>query len=592
MSRILALWLPNWPVQRLVRDQPELTGRALVLYEQDARHGQRVKACSAAAEQQAVRPGMPLAEAQTLLAGPAKEEKGPVAGRPAVGGVGGVGRPSPNASGKPAPSGSPASDAAQTLLADAPLFVCHDARRDREALVELAEWCEQFSPIVGLDQTDEPDSLLMDVSGLAHLFGGEEALAQAVVTACQQQRLTVRVAIADTASAAWGLARWSEMLAEESSRHTPCAVRQHSASGTDGTRSVPATFVVLPPEEAETGTVLDHLPVEVLRLPPRATEQLHRLGIRRIEQLNRLPRASLAARFGDAVIERLDRLTGTVAEPIVAHHAREPLSVRWCFEHPTTHHETIEHVLGELLAQLSRRLLEQGQGVLRLTCQLVCRNRPPLSIDISLFRPTIAPQHLLALAKLQLALLTLPEAVEEIRVRALTTAPREQRQGELFGDAPRDQPTQLALLVERLSNRLGREQVVRAELQAESQPELAYRYRPLAGEAATPQPAALASPPSGMRVPGPLLRPLRLFDPPQSIEVVGIALDGPPAMFHYQRRRHRVARCFGPERIETGWWRGESCRRDYYRVETEEGSRWWLFRRLQDQRWFLQGTFE
>ncbi len=518
MPRILALWLPNWPVQRLVRDQPELTGCALVLYEQDARHGQRVKACSATAEQQAVRPGMPLAEAQTLLA-------------------------------------------------ENPLFACHDARRDQEALVELAGWCEQFSPIVGLDQADEPDSLLLDVSGLAHLFGGEEALAQAVISACRQQGLTVRVAIADTVSAAWGFARWSE---------------------------VPATFVVLPPEDA---AVSDRLPVEALRLPPRPTEQLQRLGIRRIGQLNRLPRASLAARFGDALLERLDKLSGAIVEPIVAHHAREPLSVRWCFEHPTTHHEAIEHVLGELLAQLSGRLREQGQAVLRLTCQLVCRNRRPLSIDISLFRPTIAPQHLLALAKLQLALVTLPDTVEELRVRALATAPREQRQGELFGDAPRDQPAQLALLVERLSNRLGRERVVRAELQAEAQPELAYRYRPLAGEAATPQQAASASSPSGMRLPGmllpgPLLRPLRLFDPPQPIEVVGIALDGPPAMFHYQRRRHRVARCFGPERIETGWWRGESCRRDYYRVETEEGSRWWLFRRLQDQRWFLHGAFE
>jgi protein ImuB len=514
MSRILALWLPNWPVQRLVREQPELINCAVVLYDQDARHGQRVKACSAAAEQQAVRPGMPLAEAQTLLV-EGKEVR--------------------------------------------PLFACHDARRDQEALVELAEWCEQFSPIVGLDQADEPDTLLMDVSGSAHLFGGEEALAQTVVSVCRQQGLTVRVAIADTASAAWGFARWSEVLAEE-------------------TGDV---------------AVLDLLPVDVLRLPPRATEQLHRLGIRRIEQLNLLPRASLAASFGDAVIERLDRLTGTIAEPIVAHHAREPLSVRWCFEHPTTNHDAIEHVLGELLAQLSRRLLEQGKGVLRLTCQLVCRNRRPLSIDISLFRPTIAPQHLLALAKLQLALISLPDTVEEVRIRALTTAPREQRQGELFGDAPRDQPAQLALLVERLSNRLGREQVVRAELQAESQPELAYRYWPLAGEAATPQPTTLASPPPpGMPLPGPLLRPLRLFDPPQPIEVVGIALNGPPAMFRYQRRRHRVARCFGPERIETGWWRGESSRRDYYRVETDEGNRWWLFRRLQDQRWFLQGAFE
>jgi len=501
-----------------------------VLYDQDARYGQRVKACSAAAWEQAVRPGMPLAEAQTLLAEHGKEVP--------------------------------------------PLFACYDARRDREALVELAVWCEQFSPIIGLDQADEPDSLLMDVSGLAHLFGGEEALAQTVVTACQQQGLTVRVAIADTASAAWGFARWSDR-----------SRTSENGTGTDRPDRSQSHFRVLPPGNA---AVLDHLPVEALRLPQRTTEQLHRLGMRRIGQLNRLPRASLAARFGEPLIERLDRLAGTVAEPIVAHHAREPLSVRWSFEHPTTHPEAIEHVLGELLSQLSRRLIEQGQGVLRLTCQLVCQNRQPLKIDLSLFRPVVAPQHLLALAKLQLALVTLPDAVEEIRVRAVTTAPRQPRQGELFGDAPREHPAQLASLVERLSNRLGREHVVRAELQAEPQVELAYRYQPLAGEAAA-SPSPALSPAS---LPGPLLRPLRLFDPPQPIDVVGIALDGPPAMFHYQRRRHRVARCFGPERIETGWWRGESSRRDYYRVETEEGNRWWLFRRLQDQRWFLQGAFD
>jgi len=518
MPRILALWLPNWPVQRLVREQPELSPRAVVLYDQDARYGQRVKACSATAEQQAVRPGMPLAEAQALLA-------------------------------------------------EHPFFAGHDARRDRETLVALAEWCEQFSPIVGIDEADEPDTLLMDIRGVAHLFGGEAALARTVVAACQQQGLAVRVAIADTAGAARGWAQWGEIPVEESGSDAPCAA------------------AVLPPGD---GTACEALPVEVLRPGPRVLEQLHRLGIRRIGQLNRLPRASLAARFGEPLLEQWDKLAGTVAEPIVAHHAREPLAVRWCFEHPTTHHETIEYVVGDLLGQLSRRLLERGQGVLRLSCQLICRNRPPLKIDISLFRSTVAAQHLLALAKLQLALVTLPEAVEEIRLRAVTTAPREQRQGELFGESPRDQPAQLALLVERLSNRLGRERVVLAELLADAQPELASRYRPLAGEPA----AALPPPPPGESLPGPLLRPVRLFDPPQPIEVVGLAQGGPPAMFHYQRRRYRLARSFGPERIETGWWRGESCRRDYYRVETAEGGRWWLFRRLQDQCWFLHGAFE
>jgi len=528
-------------VQRLVREQPELAGSAIVLYEQDARYGQRVKACSAAAWEQAVRPGMPLAEAQTLLA----EDT------------------------------SPKRERGTELKKEVrPLFVGCDVCRDREALMELAEWCEQFSPLVGLDQADEPDSLLLDVSGLADLFGGEAALAQAAVTACGQQGLVVRIAIADTAGAAWGFARWGDR-----------SCMPENGTGTDRPDRSQSHFQVLPPGNA---AVLDHLPMEALRLPQRTTEQLHRLGMRRIGQLNRLPRASLAARFGEPLIERLDKLAGTVAEPIVAYHAREPLSARWSFEHPTTHHEAIERVLGELLNQLSRRLIEQGQGVLRLACQLVCQNRRPLQIDLSLFRPVVAPQHLLALAKLQLALVTLPDAVEEIRVRAVTTAPRQSRQGELFGDAPREQPAQLASLVERLSNRLGRERVVRAELLAESQVELAYRYCPLTGEAVTPPSPALCP----ASLPGPLLRPLRLFDPPQPIDVIRIAWDGPPAMFHYQRRRHRVARCFGPERIETGWWRSESSRRDYYRVETEEGNRWWLFRQLQDQRWFLQGVFE
>lgn len=538
---------------------------AIVLYEQDARSGQRVKACSAAAWEQAVRPGMPLAEARTLLE-----------------------------------SGTARSQPAQVP----PLFASYDARRDREALVALAEWCEQFSPLVGLAQGDEPEGLLMDISGLAHLFGGEAALAQTVLEACWRHGLTVRVAIADTLGAAWGFARWSEVLADgrplggekpgtntapdsESQAAVPCQPGARSpCSPPRGQTLLPA--VIPPGDEAARA----RLPVDALQLPPRTTAQLYRLGVQRIGQLQRLPRASLGARFGKRLLEHFDKLTGAIAEPLVAHHAREPLSVCRSFEQPTTHPGAIEHVLGQLLEQLSRRLREQGQGVLRLICQLVCQNRRPLQIDVSLFRPTSAPQHLLALAKLQLAQRTLADAVEEIRIRVLATAACQQRQGELFGDAPREQPAQLARLIEQLSNRLGRERVVRGELQADSQVELAYGYRPLAGESARPQAPAPFSPPLLGPLSGPLLRPLCLLDPPQPIDVIGVALDGPPAIFHYQRQRHRVARCFGPERIETGWWRGESSRRDYYRVETDSGDRWWLFRCLQDRRWFLQGVFE
>jgi protein ImuB len=447
-------------------------------------------------------------------------------------------------------------------------------------LTKLAEWCQQFSPLVGLDQATEPDCLLMDVTGLAHLFGGEEALARAVVVALQERGFVGRVAIADTVSAAWGLARRDD---EDTARRPVRATGATEPTGGATGGGLPYT-IVTPGDK----TALAELPVEALRLPERTTHQLHRLGIRRLGQLQQLSRAGLAARFGEPLVERLDQITGDASEVILAHRPREPLEVGWSFEHATTHHEAIEYVLGELLGRLSQRLVEQGQGVLRLICRLICKDRRPLSIEVNLFQPAVHAQHLLALARMQLALLVLPDAVEEIRVTAASTAPREQPQRELFAGSPRDNPSQLALLVERLSNRLGRQRVVRARLQAEPQPELAYRYFPLTGE--PPPTDSQCSPPPP--TPGPMFRPLQLFQPPEPIEVVGIALDGPPAMFHYRRQRYRVARWFGPERIETGWWRGPSARRDYYRVETETGSRLWLFRRLQDKRWFLQGKFE
>jgi protein ImuB len=155
--------------------------------------------------------------------------------------------------------------------------------------------------------------------------------------------------------------------------------------------------------------------------------------------------------------------------------------------------------------------------------------------------------------------------------------------------APRD-PVKLGWLIERLSNRLGRERVLQARLQADAQIERAYQCQPLTGQRPPRdacQPAA-----DSPAVPGPMYRPLRLVDPPRPIEVVGIALEGPPAKFFDRGETYRVARYFGPERIETGWWRGPSVRRDYYRVDTTGGNRLWLFRRLQDQQWFLHGEFE
>lgn len=501
----------------------------MVIYERHARYGSRVKTCSTWAWAQGVRPGLPLAEAQALL------------------------RATPSDTG--------------------PQFELHEASGDRQALSELAEWCQQFSPLVGLDQTDEPDSLLLDVSGVLPLFGGEASLARRVVAACRRCGWDVRAAIADTVGAAWAVARF----ATEPGRQPP----QHSGQ----VAPEDSGYTLVPPGG---GKVLDQLPVAALRLPERTEQQLARLGIARLGQLRRLPRGSLATRFGDRLVRCLDQLVGTAAEVLVSQPTTPDWQVQWLFESPTTHRETLEHVLRQLLMRLAQQLVQQQQGALQLACRLVCPQRPPLTLSIGLFQPATDPQHWMSLLQLQFDRLTLPDVVEEIRVVATATAPLERRQAELFACPIPGDPKKLAAFIERASSRLGRQCVVRPQLQAESQVELAYRCVPLAGGELSPGSGGPAT-----AVPlRPLLRPLWLLAPPQLIAVVGLALTGPPALFHYQGRPYRVARSFGPERIETGWWRGPSSRRDYYRVETESGQRFWLFRNLPDQQWFVHGIFE
>ncbi|TVS08379.1 MAG: hypothetical protein EA424_28650, partial [Planctomycetaceae bacterium] len=269
----------------------------------------------------------------------------------------------------------------------------------------------------------------------------------------------------------------------------------------------------------------------------------------------------------------------------------EDLDVRMAFEHPVVHPEAILGAIQRLLVQLVERLNVRGLGVLQLECQLICQGGRSVEIRVGLFQVTAEPDHLLGLIRMQLERQKLPDAVHELRVAATSTAVRESRQRELFAESmPRDL-TKLGALIERLSSRLGSERVLRAELQADSQIERAYRCRPLTGEP-LPGERSLRKDRSPPAAPGPMFRPLRLFDPPRPIEVIGIAMEGPPAKFFDRRETYQVARSFGPERIETGWWRGPSVRRDYYRVETTGGNRLWLFRRLQDQRWFLHGEFE
>jgi protein ImuB len=376
------------------------------------------------------------------------------------------------------------------------------------------------------------------------------------------------------------------------------------------------------------------LPIESLRLPPDTVCLLHELGFTCVGQLEAIPREEFLSRFGPGLLRRRDQAFGRLDEPLPAYPLPPKFEVRWSAEHPTARRETIAAALDRLIARVAALLARCGRGALRLECRLDL-----LPLSVGLFQPTADAKRLFELVDLQLQQLRIASPVTAIHVAASLHAPLEPRkQATLFElDDDSRRPHRLAALVERLASRLGSQAVVGVRLRPEAQPELAWRYDPLVGRRHKPaamirQTGRATGParsettidivPSGVDIPVcPISRttqgrqeclphrakkfaparqlpselpprPLRLLPRPQPLAVTSIAPDGPPLRFQLGGQEHTVARSWGPERIETGWWRGRAIGRDYFRVESAAGGRYWLFRRLRDGKWFLHGTFE
>ena len=446
-----------------------------------------------------------------------------------------------------------------------PAILPYDPPADREALETLAERCGRFSPMVAMEDAATPDSLLLDVTGLAHLFGGEISLAEKIVEDFHCNGLIARVAIADTIGTAWAVAHFSSSWGRPSS-----------------------SFLVVPPGESL--AALRPLPIEALRLPEKVVDLLHQLGVDRIEQLEALPRRELSSRFGPELLRRWDQAIGRLAEPVPAHQPTPEFRADWSPPQPTARKETIEAALEQLIRQVVATLIRSDRGVVRLECRLDGSGALPEDLTVGLFEPSVSAKHLFQLVQLHLERVRLRAPVSAVHVAAAVTAPLIHRQQAMFfcgdgNDSSRQRSRQLAALVDRLSSRLGRRAVVRARIVSDAQPELAWQRDPLL---------------QGLRrrrrrksLPADLPpRPLRLLRRPIALPATSIVPDGPPLRFHLGRHEHEVTHTWGPERIETGWWRGRTVGRDYYRIETATGRRFWLFRRLRDGRWFLHGTYE
>ena len=329
MKRILCLWFPHWPIQRLLVARPELEQRGIVLSARDPRRGEYVVACCPKAQASGIRPGMLRAEASTLLQR-AEVDK---------------------------PRRATADRTASTAdMRRAVYFQLHDPQADRQALESLAQSCEMFSPLVGLDQPQHAEGLWLEVAGVAPRWGGEDKLAAQVMERVWQQGYRGRMALADTLGAAWGLVRYGRMTAPHGEKNEE----------TNGEHSV-----LLRVPAGQTPQALRSLPIQALRLSDPTLQLLQRLGIERIEQLLALPRAGLAARLGNEVLQRWDQASGALEEILVPHRPAPRFQAHWALESPSCERSTIEQVVQHLCHHVAQQLAFRSRGAMQIRCRLL-----------------------------------------------------------------------------------------------------------------------------------------------------------------------------------------------------------------------------
>jgi protein ImuB len=503
MKRILCLWFPLWPIQRLRHKRPELRTIPLVVYV-ETRGKAAVASASPQAQQHGIRIGMPLAEAKAICA---KAH-----------------------------------------------FDLHDAEADVTTLRRLALWCQRYAPWIAVER---PDSLILDITGCGHLFGGEEELTKQAVEQLTRLGFVAKAAVAQSARVAWAVARY------QSSNVLIVAAGAH-------------------------GQALDSLPVEALRLGEECLRLLWQFDIRTIGQLRQLPRASLPARFGADILQRLDQGLGEIPEPFTWERARAPVEASWTFECPCSDRHAVELVFERLLKQMLTKLQPQHLGIQRLRCTFQVLELEPYGFTVGLLHANDSLGYLMELLRLHLDRVRLPAEITGATLRADLIVPLEFRQGRLFADATvAERWRRVPALVEVLSNRLGKQAVLRPRLLPEAQPELAWSYEPWLEQ-------EVSAPPKSWhkeKATGALIRPLLLESSPIPIAVIANVDSGAPLRFTWQGQTFAVARHWGLERIETGWWRGCQVRRDYYLVETTAGERFWLFRETAKGAWYFHGIF-
>jgi len=403
------------------------------------------------------------------------------------------------------------------------------------APVTLQRLCMHAQTFTSFVSIEPPNALLLEIRGSVKLFGSLQKL-HADIDACWRRlALTAHSATTPSTLAALWLARAGYALHGDDAGMLP--------------------------------TQLSEVPLACTAWEGEALQTLRAMGVTRVGELLRLPRAGLARRLGSAVVQALDIAVGSQPAPRRAFVPKERFRARSDFETEVEHTAYLAKALEPLIEHCARFLRGRQAGVQRLRLKLRHREGPATEVTLGLASITSERRRLMDVAVQKLTRLELRAPVRGIELISGSLRPLSAASLDAFagltgaGGGPTGGRDTAPQLVERLRARLGEEAVYGFCLIPEHRPEAAWRRVRELRAASASEPIIAAEMP----------RPVWLLQEP-------LPLSKPDILQ-------------GPERIESGWWDGKGVARDYYIARRHHGAKLWVFQERQSKRWYLHGVF-
>lgn len=455
-----------------------------------------------------------------------------------------------------------------------------DEKADRLLFDAVADWCDRYTPLVALDKPAldlyGQYGLLLDITGCAHLFGGERELMKDLLARLFHQGIMAIGAIAPTPGAAWALSRFQKNETDHFENESIKNLNQIKQA-------------------------ISPLPLGALRLTTDTINAMARLGLRTIGQLRCQPRAPVARRFGQEVLYRLDQAMGVIEEAISPRRPVAELMAERRLPEPIALETDIEKTTLRLARHLGEEMEKKGLGARKLLLCLFRVDGKTFHLEAGTSRPERNPSTIIRLFRERFAALQddydAGYGFETLRLCVLVSEPIRQEDVSFMQSGSQDGAHRL---MDRLAARLGSQNITRGRLQNSHLPESAEceiavnEFENTDNHPGDKTASTRYSPDNQSPT-----RPLRLFAFPETIEAIAEVPDGPPVRFRWRKILHQVTRSEGPERIVDQWWGKTVSRqtRDYFRIEDDKGHRYWLFReglyeRETDKpKWYLHGQF-